>query len=426
MKKKIRLPHLNKFRNTKAKNDKPSSMPEPLNILFICNKSPWPAGEGGPIAMNMLIEGLVNAGQRVKVLTANTNKYTVEAEKIPADYRKKTGIELVHINLSINPVAAFANLFSEKSYHVQRFISADFDQKLKEILHATDFDVVQIETVYMSPYIQTIRKNSKAKIVLRAHNIEHLIWRRIADSTKNPIKKAYLRHLSRTLENYEKGILNSYDGIVPISEKDADFFEQTGNTPVLPVSFGIHPDKLKATSHVPVENALFHIGSMNWIPNEEGVRWFVEEAWPLISKKLPLLKVYLAGREMPAWLNKLTVHNVEVVGEVPDAQEFIQSKAISIAPLFSGSGIRIKIIESMAMGKAVISTKIGAEGIHYTDGENIMIADTAEAFLKATEYLYRHPEKSAEIGANARKLIFEKHNSKKIIQNLISFYREIL
>ena len=376
--------------------------------------------------MNMLIEGMIEAGQKVKVLTANTNKYSVDPEKIPAEYQEKTGIELVYIDLSIKPIAAFANLFSNKSYHVERFISADFDKKLIEVLQNTAFDIVQIETMYLSPYIETIRQNSKAKIILRAHNIEHLIWGRITESTKNPIKKAYLAHLSRTLKNYEISILESYDGIVPISDQDAGFFEKVCNTPVLPASFGIHPKNLKTVHDKPVENALFHIGSMNWIPNEEGVRWFIDDAWPLISKKNSSLKVYLAGREMPQWLSKLKMPNVEVVGEVPDAQEFIQSKAISIAPLFSGSGIRIKIIESMAMGKAVISTKIGAEGIHYTDGQNILIANTAEEFAKAATYLYENPAKSKEIGENARKLILEKHNSEKIIQTLISFYQEIL
>jgi glycosyltransferase involved in cell wall biosynthesis len=401
-------------------------MPSPLNILLICNKSPWPAGEGGPIAMNMLIEGLMEAGEKVKVLAVNTNKYSVNPEKIPAEYRKKTGIELVYIDLSIKPIPAFVNLFSNQSYHVERFDAPNFHKKLTEILRQTKFDIVQIETLYMSPYIETIRQNSKAKIVLRAHNIEHLIWERITKSTKNPFKKAYLGHLSRTLRKYETGILNLYDGIVPISEKDASFFKELSSTPVLPISFGIHPEKLQASENKTVENALFHIGSMNWIPNEEGIRWFIDEAWPVISKNLPSIKVYLAGREMPQWLTQLKIPHVEVVGEVPDAYKFIQSKAISIAPLFSGSGIRIKIIESMAMGKAVISTTIGAEGIHYTDGKDILIADTAEAFYKATEYLYKNPAKSKEIGENARKLILEKHNSEKLIQTLISFYREIL
>ena len=122
---------------------------------------------------------------------------------------------------------------------------------------------------------------------------------------------------------------------------------------------------------------------MNWLPNKEGIKWFLDEVWPIIHQALPDLKIYLAGREMPSWLLELNLSNVKVIGEVPDAHEFIRSKSISIAPLLSGSGIRIKIIESMAMGKAVVATTIGAEGINYTTGKDIMIADTPEAFCEA-------------------------------------------
>ncbi len=376
--------------------------------------------------MNMLIGGLIEAGHQVKVLAVNTNKYAIDPEKIPAEYKAKTGIELVEIDLSVKPLPAFANLFTGRSYHVERFISADFRRKLAEVLHGRDFDIVQIETLYMSPYIETIRKHSSAKIVLRAHNIEHLIWKRIAETTRNPLKKAYLNHLVRTLKNYETTVLSAYDGIVPISETDADFFKQDPGKPVQPVSFGIHPEKILSVESTAAENALFHIGSMNWVPNEEGIRWFINRAWPLINKQLPELKLYLAGRMMPGWLSELRQPNVQVVGEVPDAQEFILSKAISIAPLFSGSGIRIKIIESMALGRAVISTSIGAEGIACTHGRDILIADTAEEFCEAAEMLYKNQKLRKEIGENARKLILEKHNSKKIIQTLISFYQEIL
>ena len=174
------------------------------------------------------------------------------------------------------------------------------------------------------------------------------------------------------------------------------------------------------------ENALFHIGAMNWMPNEEGIRWFLEEVWPLVAEHLPDLKLYLAGREMPDWLNELKVTNIVVVGEVPDAVEFILSKAICIAPLLSGSGIRIKIIESMAQGRAVVSTSVGAEGINITDGENIMIADTPEDFYKAVRWLFEHPEECKKMGEKAKKLIGDEHNTSKIIQRLVAYYQEIL
>ena len=146
-----------------------------MKILLLCNKSPYPPKEGGPIAMNSIIEGLINANNQVKVLAINTNKYFTDIEKIPSDYRKKTNIEAVYIDLSIKPLDAFFNLFTNKSYHVERFITKDFENKLIEILKNEKFDIIQFETLYITPYIKTISKYSKAKIVLRSHNIEHLI-----------------------------------------------------------------------------------------------------------------------------------------------------------------------------------------------------------------------------------------------------------
>jgi len=376
--------------------------------------------------MNNLITGLIDAGHKVKVLAVNTNKYSVSPDSIPDDYKRSTGIELVYVDLSIKLFPAFLNLFSSKSYHVERFISRFFEKKLIEILNTKQFDIVQVETLYMSPYIEVIRKYSKAKIFLRAHNIEYMIWQRITESTKNTIKRTYLKHLTKTLKNYELNSLDRYDGIIPISYVDAEFFTSVTQTKVKAISFGIDPDKIEMKEYKQVENALFHIGSMNWMPNIEGIKWFLNEVWPLISDALPELKLYLAGRGMPEWINNLNLKNVIVVGEVPDAYEFIQSKSISIAPLFSGSGIRIKIIESMALGRAVISTSIGAEGINYTDGKNIMIADDKESFLEAVITLYSNSGKSVKMGKNARDLVLQQHNNELLVKQMIDFYKEVL
>ncbi len=396
-----------------------------MKILFICNKAPWPPKEGGPIAMNNIIEGMIDRGHRVKVLAANTNKYSVNPDEIPEDYRKKTNIEFAYLDLSIKRVAAFFNLFTRKSYHVQRFVSKAFKKKLITILKNNTFDVVQIEMLYMSPYLETIRKFSKAKVILRAHNIEHLIWKRVAIEEQNITKKLYLRHLANTLENYEKNILDKFDGIVPITKKDALFFSKQTSVPVEPVSFGVNFSRIPFRKESKPEHALFHIGSMNWVPNTEGVKWFLKDVWPEVSKQFPGLKLYLAGREMPPWLIKSDIENVEVVGEVPDAYRFMETKTISIAPLFSGSGIRIKIIESMAMGKAVISTSIGAEGINYTNGENILIADTKKDFIKAVKKLYTKKDMAFKMGQKARELVMKEHNIDETSKHLEDFYKTL-
>jgi len=399
-----------------------------MNILILCNKSPYPPREGGPIAMNTIIEGLISAGHKVKVLAINSNKYGVDLKDIPEEYRQKTQIETVYINLAVKPLGAFLNLFTGKSYHVERFISKAFEQKIIEILQNNKFDIVQLETLYISPYIETIRKYSKAKIILRSHNIEHLIWKRVAEITKNPLKSWYLQHLSRTLKTYELGVLNLYDGIATITKKDGDYFLKHGcKIPVIAIPFGINLENFKENPGIKAEfPSLFHIGAMNWMPNEEGIKWFIEKVWPQVNREFPALKCYLAGREMPDWLTNLKTNNLEVVGEVDDAFEFIYSKAIEIVPLFSGSGIRIKIIEAMAAERAIISTSIGAEGINIENGKNILIADTPEEFFKCIKKCVSNEVFCRELGQNARQLVVRDHSNQQLILKLEKFYHQII
>ncbi len=397
-----------------------------MKILYICNKSPWPPIEGGTIGMYNFITKIADAGHDVKVLAANTNKYFVKIDEVPEDFKKKTKFELEYIDLSIKPLDAFLNLFTDKSYHVQRFISKAFEKKLVEILKNDTFDIVQIEYLYMSPYLDVVRKYSDAKVVLRAHNIEHLIWKRVADEEKNPLKKFYLRHLATTLEKYERGVLNKFDGIVPVTAKDAEFFKENSNVPVEDAPFSIDTEKFAGYINANPEHALFHIGSMNWMPNEEGIKWFVKEVWPEISKKHPDLKLYLAGREMPKWLMNLKMKNLEVIGEVDDAYEFMSSKSILISPLFSGSGIRVKIIESMALAKAVIATEIAAEGINYTNGKDILLANDKDEFVEAVSKLYSDKELTASLGKNALELVREQHDINKVVAKLERFYNTLL
>ena len=399
-----------------------------MKILILCNKSPYPPKEGGPIAMNAIIEGLYQAGHSVKVLAINSNKYGVDIKDIPESYQKKTGIETVYIDLSIKPLDAFFNLFTGKSYHVERFISKDFEDKLKEILQKDEYDIVQFETLYISPYIDLIRRYSNAKVVLRSHNIEHLIWERVANISKNPLKKFYLGHLAKTLRNYELGMLNRYDGIATITKKDGETLHGLGcNIPLIDIPFGIDLSGLKKNPGIETEfPSLFHLGAMNWMPNQEGIRWFLDEVWPLVNKEFPGMKFYLAGRNMPEWITVANIPNVVVTGEVDNAFDFMYSKAIEIVPLFSGSGIRIKIIEGMAAQKAVISTTIGAEGINVESGKNILIANNPQQFFEAVKQLVHNQELCETLGENARKLIEKDHDNKKLINRLEKFYQKII
>lgn len=396
-----------------------------MRILFLCNKSPWPAHEGGPMAMNSIISGLAAQGHYVKVLAVVSDKFMVSPEEVPEDYKRLTNIEFEYIDLSIRPIDAFINLFTRQSYHVQRFISNGFNRKLIEILKAEAFDVVQLETLFMTPYVGLIRQYSEAVVVLRAHNIEHLIWKRMAAVTRNPFRKFYLGHLARTLERYERGAAILFDGIAAITPADAAFFAKLSAKPVIDLPFGIDPDEWVVGSGEPTWPGLYHIGSMNWMPNEEGVRWFLDDVWPLLRSGYPDLTISLAGRFMPSWLTNTSIPGVEVLGEVPDARQFAREQSIAVVPLLSGSGIRIKIIEAMALGKAVVTTSIGAEGIRCEHMKNVFIADTASDFAATVSFCLENPEKTKETGRAARKLI-ETHYSRNMLNNrLLDFYNQL-
>ncbi len=397
-----------------------------MNILQICNKSPYPPKEGGPIAMFNLAEGLLKAGHNVDILAINTNKYFVDIEELPSDYRQKTSFSVVYIDTSVRLFSAFVNIFSSKSYHVQRFDSREMHKRLIEILQRKEFDIIQLETIYIGPYVNTIRKYSDARIVLRAHNIEHLIWERIAAKVKNPLKRFYLSYLAKKLRKYEDQIFNMVDGIACISEIDTEFIKKSGvSTPVKTIPFGMKMPENSKKPDFSNQLSFFHIGSMDWMPNQEGIKWFLDHCMPIISKEFPQNKVVLAGRNMPAWLSKYKFSNLEIIGEVHSAAEFISTHDIMFVPLFSGSGVRIKIIEGMSLGKVIISTTIGAEGIDYTDGKDILIADTTKQFIEKFRFCVENIDQCKMLSINASNLINERHNINNTTRILVEFYKEV-
>lgn len=396
-----------------------------MKVLQLCNKPPYPPVDGGTLAMNSITQGLLEAGCEVRVLSVSSDKHPVRRDRMTEEYLQRTRFEAVHLDLGIHPLGAAVAMLCGESYHIRRFVSNDFARRLKEILEEESFDVVHVESLFLTPYVPLIRSHSQARIVLRAHNVEHLIWRRIAQGTRNPLKRWYLKHCSLTLRAYEHEHANDFDGVMCITGNDARLFKEMGcRRPVAAIPFGVEPEPM---GYVDVEpDSLFHIGSMDWMPNLEGIDWLLGEVWPAIHQRLPQARLYLAGRHMPERLLKTSIEGVTVVGEVPDAMYFIGSKQINVVPLLSGSGIRVKIIEAMSAGKAVVTTAVGAEGIDYEDGKHLLIANTPEEFARQTARLVEGPDYCAEVGRNAYSLIAGEYNTPKLTKKVLAFYNKIL
>ncbi len=396
-----------------------------MKVLFLCNKPPYPPRDGGALAMNALIEGMADAGHQVHVLAVNASKYHLSSNDIPASYRQKVSIQLVSVDLDIKPVPALISTARSESYHVKRFRSAAFEKKLTEELKK-GFDIVQLETIYPGVYLDTIRKNSKAKIILRAHNIEHQIWEQYSVHSMNPFKRFLLKKMITKLRDFELSLFSKVDGIAAITDRESKFAElATCSVPVKTIPFGINPEKYPFIEARGSLNC-FHIGSMDWMPNQEGIRWFLDHVWPLVLDQKPDASLVLAGRNMPPWLLNTTAKGVTIAGEVTDSWTFICQNGVMVVPLLSGSGIRIKIVEGMLAGKTVITTTKGAEGMDCSDGEHLLLADDPQKFSFQILTCLNQPPLMEAIGEKARTYVLKKHDNRSIIQDLENFYVEVL
>ena len=391
-----------------------------MNILQLCNKPPLPATDGGCLAMDSVTQGLLDASHCVRVLSTATEKHPDQRKELCAAYLQATSFETVFVDTRVRALPAILNLFGQTSYNIDRFNSADFRDKLIGVLHSQRFDIVQLESIYMMNYLGDIRSHSKAKIIYRAHNIEHRLWNRMAAGASG-FKQDYLRLLARRLERYERTHLNSPDGIAVITVEDASQLKAMGCTqPILHLPFALPLEKNPPQAP---NNVFFHIGAMDWKPNMEAVLFLIKKIWPLICAERPHAKLHLAGRNMPEYFR--SENGIQIDGEVSDANAYMRENGILLTPLLSGGGMRIKLIQAMALERAVVSTSIGLEGIPAVNGIHAAVAETADTFAAAAIRMYDDAAWRKNAGEAARQLVMERFDRRSVTGNLVDFYRQV-
>lgn len=389
-----------------------------LKVLMLFNRVPFPQNNGGAIAMFNMVKEYAEQNFEVHILSMNTSKHFVPERKIQSVFDSYAKVELVYVDNRVTFKGLLLNLLSQNSYMLTRFVSDDYNSKLKELLNNTIYDIVHLDALSSMLYIETIKKYSQAKVFYRAQNIESQIWNRIAIRTNNLVKKFYLKIQTSRLEKFEWNAVKKADLILPISLSDEEAFRKNTDVSVvlLPVCIPVsleYSDKLDTTD-------IFFIGAMDWAPNAEGIEWFLKRIWPSVSKELETLKLYIAGSKTPDWLLGLKSETIFPVGEVVDAKQFMLEHGIMVAPILTGSGIRIKIMEAMALGKVVIATTIAAEGLGATDGLNILIADSADRFIEKLKKC-RDLKFRRLIGENALSFARENFSVSKLSKALEQF-----
>lgn len=399
-----------------------------MKILQLCKKFPYPLKDGESVAVTFLSSAMHELGVEIDLLAMNTTKHYFDMDLLPNTFNHYENIHVVPFDNKLKIKDAFLNLFSNKSFHISRYDLPVFREKIKKLLEKKRYDIVQLETLNLSPYIETIRKYSDAKIVMRSHNVEHEIWERITENTSFGLKKMYLKLLTKRLKAYELSRMNAYDLLIAITQRDLDKFVQLGSTiPAIDGPIGLDFDQYSIPPDVEKpKKTISFIGSLDWMPNLEGLSWFIDTVWPIIQRKDPGIEFHIAGRNSPDWLKSDPTKKIVVHGEVEEARAFILAHPMMVVPLLSGSGMRVKILESMALARATISTSIGLEGIPAIDGKSVFIADEPDMFAqKVLDYFETDYEKN-EIGLAARTFVKSNFDNKLIAQRILASYQKLI
>jgi glycosyltransferase involved in cell wall biosynthesis len=341
----------------------------------------------------------------------------------------------VDVDTRLRPLAALQNLLlSSKPYNIVRFIESRLSGKLAELVLAESFDIIQYEGTFVAWYNEWLDSEdltpANAATVLRAHNIEYTIWEALAARARNPLKKWYLAKLAARLRRFEHEYLTYFDGVAAITAQDADRLRQLGcpePIAVIPASYDL--GRLPPAAGAPPRpRTLFVIGSLNWLPNLEGLAWFLQEVWPQAHAELPELELHIAGSHPPADLTGRPPgqDNVFVHGFVASAPAFMQQYELMLVPLLSGGGMRVKVVEGLALGKAVLSTALGAEGIAACDNKNILLRDGAAAWLAALRDYYHGRLPLADLGHAAARTAHAEYDTRQVTRRLLGLYETLL
>ncbi len=396
-----------------------------MKILQITKKAPFPMKDGESIAVSTLSIGLSEANHEVTVLVMSSPKHPFDVQNVPENVKKNIKFESAFVDSSHSILKFFFNLFSPLPYHVQRFQSEEFRTLLSRILMENSFDIIQLEGMALLQWIPLIRLHTKGKIVFRAHNIESEIWLRQADSEKSWIKKWVLRNVGLKTRDYEFSKSSDADAVIAISQRDLDQFNKCSN---IQNGFVVSAAMIQFTQcQVNITPNVCYLGALDWIPNVEGLKWFVIEVLPLLRKKIQDFRVHIAGRNASQdFIKWLEVHHVTYHGEVPDANQFLCDFGVVILPLLAGSGMRIKAIEAMSAGKCIVSTGIGMEGINVKDGIHFLQADNASTFAEKILTLINQPELQVNMASAAKEFADNTFGYRKVAKDLESCYYQIL
>jgi glycosyltransferase involved in cell wall biosynthesis len=261
-----------------------------------------------------------------------------------------------------------------------------------------------------------IPRSRRVPLVLFEHNVEHTIWERLAALEARPWRKALVEIESRKVRRAERQACEAADLVVAVSEEDRRRLETLApGSRCVATPTGVDVEYFKPSARPEVPHRLVFTGSMDWYPNEDAILFFTEAILPRIRSQIPDVSVTVVGRNPTARLRAVAGHaGIAVTGTVDDVRPYVEDAALYVVPLRAGGGTRLKIFEALAMGKAVVSTTVGAEGLAVTPGLDVAIADQPDEFAQTVIELLRDPARRVELGRAGRQLVHSRYSWKQV------------
>lgn len=378
-----------------------------LKVLFFSQRFPYPMDTGGKIRTGKLLEYLRHAFDVTLISNVESPKddaYVKEASKLCSQFHPVPWKEVKKYSPAFY-LNVILRSFSRYPITVINDYSRDLEEALHYVLDRGNYDVLVCD--FLQPSINCWNVTG-TPMVLFQHNVEEIIPRRHFETTSNPLGKLFWWLQWKKMQRYENMACRRFDAVVTVSEKDRQHLQaQYGVRNVFSIPTGVDTAYFSPLAQEAQGNSLVFTGSMDWLPNEDAILFFATEILGRIKERIPDVTLTVVGRNPSRRLRSALkgCPEVKVMGRVEDVREHIARHAVYIIPLRIGGGTRIKAYEAMAMGKAVVSTGVGVEGLPVKDREHLILADDAPQFAEAVINLLRNPQRRRELGMAAREFV---------------------
>ena len=396
-----------------------------MKLLFLAPRLPLPIDTGGKIRTYNILKQLAKNAEvtllsfsfemedverALKLNSLGIKVYTIPMQE-PSLFKKLLGV-----TLGLTP------------FSISKYKSIKMEQKLINLIKENSFDAIHIDHLHMSQYIPQCQG---LPCIIDEHNVEYKILERYVSVEAFLHKKIIYMDQAFKMKTFESNIIKSSTACLACSAVDQQVLENLcyQKVPIHVIPNGVDTDFFtpNKTNPLPLEDAIVFTGSMDWLPNDDAITYFCSQILPFIWRKNPAIKFYVVGKSPSTSVQKLAEKDARVIvtGRVEDVRPYVERSKVFIVPLRVGGGTRLKILEAMAMRKAVVSTSIGAEGIQYTDHQNILIGDTPEIFANHVLTLIRDSHKTLRIGHAGRTLVCDQYDWNIVGTKLKTIYQEV-